>query len=329
MENPFKIRLISTLPLVVGLALFAASGPARAQRKPQANARAAAQARARRAQRAAALRAAQNRNAQAKTAQSKAVSETKSPETEKADEPAKGTAVTGREPRTAEPPSRAEVPQSSEQETSPDGSRPMRRRQEARQALRNAVGAGAGLRPGQRAGQAGPGAGGGLNAQRLRQQVLRQIGVTPEQLTRMDAVRQSHDDELVAMGRRIRQSRRALNQAIMSDHFDQAEVDRAAEDLGNAQKAQVLLNAKIRAEQRQILTPEQVTRMKALEQQIQRDRQQQQRLELQMQEPDSPTRPPDNAPIEKDNDPDPLDLIFQPRLAGVGDLWDLNIGDIF
>jgi Spy/CpxP family protein refolding chaperone len=320
MKNPLKIWFPTIFWLVLGVAVLASFAQGGGQQQAKAPGKAgtgskAAQVKARRAQRAA-VRAAQNRAAQSRVGQTKA-SQGKQPEDERGTETGKG--AVGQEQRDAatdsasstQPPRGAA--QDSSQETSPDGSKPMRRRPmgQIRLPLRGAAGAGAGQGGGARA--AGQAAGAAANQQRLRQEILRQIGLTPEQQARMQSVRQNHDDELIASGRRVRQARRALNQAIMAEHFDEAEVDRLAEDLGNAQKAQIKLNAKIRAEQRLVLTPEQLTRLKLIEQQVQRTRQQQQRLDLQMQEPDSSARPPGSADLEKDNQVDPLEMLFDPN----------------
>jgi Spy/CpxP family protein refolding chaperone len=326
MKNPFKIWFPTIFGLILDLAVLAsfAQGGGQRQAKPPGKAGSgskAAQVKARRAQRAAAIRGAQNRAAQSRAGQTKA-GQGKQPEGERETETGKGAAgeKEQRDPAT-DSASRAQAPQGADrgasqspsQDTSPDGSKPMRRRQmgQIRLPLRGAAGPGAAQGGGGRSG--GQAAVPAANQQRLRQEILRQIGLTPDQQARMQSVRQNHDDELIASGRRVRQARRALNQAIMAEHFDEAEVDRLAEDLGNAQKAQIKLNAKIRAEQRLVLTPEQLTRLKLIEQQVQRTRQQQQRLDLQMQEPDSSARPPGSADPEKDDEVDPLEMLFDPK----------------
>jgi Spy/CpxP family protein refolding chaperone len=105
--------------------------------------------------------------------------------------------------------------------------------------------------------------------------LLRRIGITQEQLRQIRQIRRNNDDQIVAVGRRLREARRALEQAMIKEPFDEALVKRRAEELAQAQAEAVRLQAEIRAQIRKILTPEQVNRLMELEREY-RQRQSQQ-----------------------------------------------------
>lgn len=106
----------------------------------------------------------------------------------------------------------------------------------------------------------------------MRQQIMRAIGLRPEQVARMNDIRRSFDDEVIASGRRIREARRALDRVIMSERFDQELFERQTEELAKAQADNVRLQARIRAQIRGVLTPEQVIRFNELERRMRRER---------------------------------------------------------
>jgi Spy/CpxP family protein refolding chaperone len=105
----------------------------------------------------------------------------------------------------------------------------------------------------------------------LQQRLMRAIGLTPEQHARMQEIRRGHDDEVIAAGRRLRQARRSLDMAIMSERYDEATVRRATDELAAAQADKVRLESKIRAEVRSVMTPDQVTRFHQLERQMRQE----------------------------------------------------------
>src|SRR5262249_15553285 len=122
--------------------------------------------------------------------------------------------------------------------------------------------------------------------EQVRQSILRQIGLNQEQQDRMARVRNTHDDEIVPTGRRIRQSQRALDEAIMNPQYNEAEINRRIEALAQAHADQVRLRQRIRAEIRQVLTPEQVMRFNQVQREIQQKNQELKRIEMQQTSPD-------------------------------------------
>ena len=146
----------------------------------------------------------------------------------------------------------------------------------------------------------------------LQQRLMQAIGLTPDQHARMQQIRRGHDDDVIAAGRRLRQARRSLDLAIMSERYDEAAVRQATEELASAQADKIKLDARIRAEVRGVLTPDQVVRFHQLERQMRQEIRQQnlQERDKEMQEPAPPTTKP---PLGTDED-DPLDLLsFNPR----------------
>ena len=117
-----------------------------------------------------------------------------------------------------------------------------------------------------------------LRKQQLHQRVMQAIGLTDTQRVRIQEIRRSHDDDLIAAGRRIRQARQTLDRAIMSENYDEAEVRRATEALAAAQADKIRLDSNLRAKVRGVMTTEQVQRFHQLQRQMRRDmREEQQR----------------------------------------------------
>jgi Spy/CpxP family protein refolding chaperone len=120
-----------------------------------------------------------------------------------------------------------------------------------------------------------------LDRQELaRQQVLRQIGLNQEQQDRMAKIRNTHDDEIVSSGRRMRQAQRGLDDAMMNPQYNPAEVNRHIEELAQAQAERVRVMQRVRAEIRQVLTPEQVMRFNQVQREMQQKQQELKRIEM-------------------------------------------------
>ena len=134
----------------------------------------------------------------------------------------------------------------------------------------------------------------------LQQRLMQAIGLTPLQRARMYQIRTGHDDEVIAAGRRLRQARRSLDLAIMSERYDEAAVQRATEELAAAQSDKIKLDSKIRSEVRSVLTPDQVTRFHQLERQM-RQEMKQQNLE-DREKGTEPTPPSSRPPLGADED---------------------------
>jgi len=136
-------------------------------------------------------------------------------------------------------------------------------------------------RPGQNQPPAGRGRPAVDRQDLVRQQILRQIGLNQEQQDRMGRIRVVHDDEIVLTGRRIRQAQRGLDEAIMNPQYNEAEINRRIEDLAQAHADQVRLRQRIRAEIRQVLTPEQVMKFNQVQREMQQKQQELKRIQMQ------------------------------------------------
>jgi Spy/CpxP family protein refolding chaperone len=118
-----------------------------------------------------------------------------------------------------------------------------------------------------------------IKKQELQRRLMQAIGLTPEQRMRMQEIRRSHEDESLAAGRRLRQSRQALDRAIMSEPYSEAEVRRATEALAAAQADKIRLDASVRAQVRGVLTPDQVQRFHQLQREMRQQLQQEKEQE--------------------------------------------------
>lgn len=115
-----------------------------------------------------------------------------------------------------------------------------------------------------------------VRKQQLQQRLMQAIGLSSDQRMRMQEIRRSHVDELAAVGRRLRQSRQALDQAIMSETYIEADVRRATEALAAAQADKIRIDAAVRSQVRGVLTADQVQRFHQLQRDMRREMKDQQ-----------------------------------------------------
>ncbi len=131
---------------------------------------------------------------------------------------------------------------------------------------------------------------------RMRQQIMREIGITQDQQMRIREVLRSHEASRIESNRRLREARRALDQAVMSSQFDEALIQHRAEDLAAAQVNQTKIQSKIRTEVRKVLTADQVNRFNQLEEEMRTRIRDQKRREMQQDEP--PAHPPEDSEFD-------------------------------
>jgi Spy/CpxP family protein refolding chaperone len=115
-----------------------------------------------------------------------------------------------------------------------------------------------------------------VKKQQLRARVMQAIGLTPEQRQRMQQIQRDHEEERIVAGRRLREARRALDRAIMSERYDEMTVKRATDELANAQADRIRIESRVRSEIRGILTTEQINRFHQLEREMRREMRDQQ-----------------------------------------------------
>jgi len=110
--------------------------------------------------------------------------------------------------------------------------------------------------PGMRGGPGGPFGMAGLP--------LGELNLTDTELDQVKAVVESHRVEQQAIGERMQAARRALQDAITADTFDEAAIRAAVAQSGAVEADAAVLQAKIRAEILALLTPEQAQKAKDL-----------------------------------------------------------------
>jgi periplasmic protein CpxP/Spy len=109
---------------------------------------------------------------------------------------------------------------------------------------------------------------------------LRQLNLTPDQIQRIRAINFELRDERQAANLRLRQSRRALSEAIESPTPNEPLISQRSREVAEAQANTIRLNSLAEARILQVLTPEQrirVREMRARNQALQTDRQRQRR----------------------------------------------------
>lgn len=94
--------------------------------------------------------------------------------------------------------------------------------------------------------------------------LLRQLNLTPEQIEKLQAIREGNREQRRQIGQRIRAARIALDRAIYMENADESVVEQRARELAEAQAAQVRLQALTELNVRRILTPEQLETFRQL-----------------------------------------------------------------
>ncbi|MGI9107148.1 MAG: Spy/CpxP family protein refolding chaperone [Pyrinomonadaceae bacterium] len=95
--------------------------------------------------------------------------------------------------------------------------------------------------------------------------LLRILNLTPEQRTQIKAIRRETEPDIRLSGMRLRQARRALDEAIYSDNPDENVVVERAREVGAAQATAVRLRALTELKIRRVLTPEQLSIFRELQ----------------------------------------------------------------
>ncbi|CAN5726280.1 hypothetical protein BH20ACI4_BH20ACI4_00870 [soil metagenome] len=118
-----------------------------------------------------------------------------------------------------------------------------------------------------------------------RPNLLRELGLTQEQIREIRTINQSNRQDLRAAQEKVGEARRNLDQAIYSEKLDEATVKQKLKEFQDAQAEIARIRAVTEFSIRKILTPEQLVRFRELRQsfeQIRRERQQQNQNPLRM-----------------------------------------------
>jgi Spy/CpxP family protein refolding chaperone len=105
------------------------------------------------------------------------------------------------------------------------------------------------------------------------------LNLTPDQMAKIRSIREQNKVEGQTIRRRVNQAQRALDQAIYSDNINEAEIDRLARELAEAQAAEVRMRATTELNIRRVLTPEQLNTFRMIRQERIRQAQMKRRLE--------------------------------------------------
>lgn len=137
-----------------------------------------------------------------------------------------------------------------------------------------------------------------LNPQQreMRRQLIEALGLTPEQRFKISDIRKAHEDEAISIGRRLRQARKNLDQALWSESFNEALVKQYSEELAQAQADQIRLQFRVNSEIRGTINPEQIRRFRQKERELEIQRREQVQRELQLQNPPDGNPPPEKKP---------------------------------
>jgi periplasmic protein CpxP/Spy len=101
---------------------------------------------------------------------------------------------------------------------------------------------------------------------------LRQLDLTDQQRAQVRTIMESHQQEFRALGERMREAHRALNQAVTAPAVDEGAIRAASATLAEAQADGAVLRARVHAEVFNVLTPEQQQRAGQLRQQFEQRR---------------------------------------------------------
>jgi Spy/CpxP family protein refolding chaperone len=117
------------------------------------------------------------------------------------------------------------------------------------------------------------------NARNQGGDLIRTLGLTPEQVAKIRMIREQNKAERQQAGERLRNAQRALDDAIYSDTASETVIEERARELAAAQTAMARLRALTELSIRRVLTPEQIDTLRTL-----RVRQTQRRLQREMNE---------------------------------------------
>ncbi|HUE84166.1 MAG TPA: Spy/CpxP family protein refolding chaperone [Pyrinomonadaceae bacterium] len=107
------------------------------------------------------------------------------------------------------------------------------------------------------------------------QDPIRQLNLTPEQASEIRTIRESLREERAEAGRRVRETRRALDEALESDAPDEGAVEDLLRQAAEAQAAEIRLRVLTEVRIRKILSAEQRATLRTMRRQARRFRREQ------------------------------------------------------
>lgn len=122
------------------------------------------------------------------------------------------------------------------------------------------------------------------DASELHNNLADQLKLSPEQLEKIKGIHEQTKEERRVVNQRVRQSQRALEDAIYSENASEALIEERARELASAQTEAVRLRARTELNIRRVLSPEQLTTLRVLRQNA-RIRQEQRQEQRQLMNP--------------------------------------------
>jgi Spy/CpxP family protein refolding chaperone len=110
------------------------------------------------------------------------------------------------------------------------------------------------------------------------QDPITQLNLSPEQRQQIRAIREENKEERETINRRLRETQKALNQALDAETPNESLIEQRVRERGEAETAFIRLRVQTEARIRRVLTPEQVNTLRVLRAQAQAARREQ-RLE--------------------------------------------------
>jgi protein CpxP len=98
---------------------------------------------------------------------------------------------------------------------------------------------------------------------------FRQLDLTDDQKAQLKSIAESHRDEFRAAGEKARAAHDGMQALIEADSIDEAAIRAKSTEVAAAEADVMILNAKVRKESMQVLTSEQLAKLKELQAQHQ------------------------------------------------------------
>lgn len=111
---------------------------------------------------------------------------------------------------------------------------------------------------------------------------IRELNLSPEQRERIRAIREQLQDERATINQRLRETNRALDEALDADNPDESVVEERLRDAAAAQAAATRMRVLSEVRIRRVLTPEQLVTLRGLRQNARRFMRERQRDNLEM-----------------------------------------------
>ncbi len=101
-------------------------------------------------------------------------------------------------------------------------------------------------------------------------ELMRALNLTPEQRAQIAQIRRETEEQAAQVNFRLRRARRALEQAIYSEHADESVIQQRTKEVADAEAARAQMRTEAELKVRRVLTLEQLTIFREMRRQAQR-----------------------------------------------------------